>query len=224
MLKRTVRLVVVASAILGASNALAADLPRKAPVYTPPPPPVLIWNGFYAGLNAGYGWADVGAVGFDGNNLGGFIGGGQVGYNWQFNTNWVLGIEADFQGSAQRRSDSALLAGTLYTVDQKLPWFATARGRFGYASGPWLFYVTGGAAWVNYKLEVAANGTAASSDTSKAAWTVGGGVEWMFLPKWSAKLEYLFIDTDDTNVTLFGNTFTARARDNIVRAGVNYHF
>ena len=46
----------------------------------------------------------------------------------------------------------------------------------------------------------------------------------MFLPKWSAKLEYLYIDTDDTSVTLFGTTFTGRARDNVVRAGVNYHF
>ena len=77
---------------------------------------------------------------------------------------------------------------------------------------------------MNYQLDVTANSVTASSDTSKAAWTVGGGVEWMFLPKWSAKLEYLFIDTDDTNVTLFGTTFTGRARDNVVRAGVNYHF
>ena len=72
--------------------------------------------------------------------------GAVIGYNWQFNTNWVLGIEADIQGSAQRRSDNAIIAGTLFTVDQKLPWFATARGRLGYAAGPWLVYVTGGAA------------------------------------------------------------------------------
>jgi opacity protein-like surface antigen len=49
-------------------------------------------------------------------------------------------------------------------------------------------------------------------------------MEYMFMPKWSAKLEYLFIDTDDTSATLFGTTVTGRARDNIVRVGVNYHF
>lgn len=225
MLKRTVRAVVIATAVLGASGALAADLPRKAPAYTPPPPPVLIWNGFYAGLNLGYGWANVGATGFDGSNLTGVIGGGQIGYNWQFNPNWVLGIEADFQGSGQRRSDDFVSpAGIPFTVDQRIPWFATARARLGYTQGNWLLYATGGAAWVNYQLELSAPGGSVSSDTSKIAWTVGGGFEYMFMPKWSAKVEYLFIDTDDTNATLFGTTVSGRARDNIVRAGVNYHF
>ena len=40
----------------------------------------------------------------------------------------------------------------------------------------------------------------------------------------SAKLEYLYLDTGDTSVTLFGTTFSGRAKDNIVRAGLNYHF
>jgi len=46
----------------------------------------------------------------------------------------------------------------------------------------------------------------------------------MFVPRWSAKLEYLYMDTSDTSVTLFGTNFTGHAQDNIVRAGVNYHF
>ncbi|HEY7229427.1 MAG TPA: outer membrane protein [Pseudolabrys sp.] len=224
MLKRTALAAVIVSVVTHASAASAADLPRKAPAYTPPPPPVLIWNGFYAGLNLGYGWANVDATGFNDQNLGGIIGGGQIGYNWQFHPNWVLGIEGDFQGSAQRRSDDFVALGVPFTVDQRIPWFATARARLGYAQGPWLVYVTGGAAWLNYELEVSTPGASVSDDASKLAWTVGGGVEWMFMPKWSAKLEYLFIDTDDRTVTLLGNTFTARARDNVVRAGVNYHF
>ena len=87
-----------------------------------------------------------------------------------------------------------------------------------------MLYATGGAAGVNYKLELSAPGGSASSDTSKIAWTVGGGFEYMFMPRWSAKLGYLFIDTHDASATLFGTTVTGRARDNIVRAGVNYHF
>jgi outer membrane immunogenic protein len=63
-----------------------------------------------------------------------------------------------------------------------------------------------------------------SDSASRAGWTLGGGVEWMFAPKWSTKLEYLYIDTGNTSVTLFGAPFTGRATDNIVRVGLNYHF
>jgi outer membrane immunogenic protein len=212
--------------VLSALPVRAADLPAAAP----PPAQVIpvqpTWTGFYAGLNAGYGWANTSATlpGFTGSsNLDGFVGGGQLGYNWQ-SGNLLLGIEGDFQGSTQSRSDSGTVGGVFFTVDQDLPWLATIRGRIGYANGPWLVYATGGAAWVNYKLSATALGTTVSSDATRAAWTVGGGVEWMFVPRWSAKLEYLYVDTDSVSVTLFGVPFTGRAKDNIVRAGVNYHF
>ena len=77
---------------------------------------------------------------------------------------------------------------------------------------------------MNYELDVTAPGGSVSDHTTKAAWTIGAGVEWMFVPRWSAKLEYLYMDTSDTSVTLFGTNFTGHAQDNIVRAGVNYHF
>lgn len=208
--------------LLAGSVAQAADMPMKA---APPiaPPPVYVWTGFYIGLNLGYGWARTSTDGISSDNIDGVIGGGQLGYNWQTG-NLLLGIEGDFQGSGQSRSDSGVIGDTTFTVEQKLPWFATLRGRLGYAAGPWLFYGTGGAAWVNYKMTVSALGASVSDDATRTAWTAGGGIEWMFLPKWSAKLEYLYIDTGTTSVTLFGTTFDGRARDNIVRAGVNYHF
>lgn len=218
---------VLALAALGfvsSQAALAADLPTRT--VAPVAPAVLptTWTGFYAGLNLGYGWANVGGDnGFSNNNLDGVIGGGQLGYNWQTGA-LVLGLEGDIQGSGQRRSDTGTVGGVAFTVDQKMPWFATLRGRLGYAAGPWLFYGTGGAAWVNYNLSVSALGASVSDDTTRTAWTAGGGVEWMFYPRWSAKLEYLFIDTGSTSATLLGTTFEGRARDNIFRAGVNYHF
>jgi len=61
-------------------------------------------------------------------------------------------------------------------------------------------------------------------NTTKSGWTIGAGAEWMFDPHWSAKLEYVYMDTGDTDVTLFGTTFTGRAKNNVVRGGVNYHF
>ena len=201
-----------------ATTAGAADLGRQ-PVNRPLP---LDWGGFYVGANAGYGIASVGDTNTS-DRISGAIGGAQIGYNWQPGR-LLLGIEADFQGSTQKRSDVITIGGTAFTVDQKLPWFATARGRLGYADGPWLLYATGGAAWVNYKLSVSALGTTVSDDATKAAFAGGGGLEYMLAQRWSAKLEYLYIDTGNTNVTLFGTTFSARAKDNIIRAGLNYHF
>ncbi len=105
--------------------ALAADLPVKAP---PPAPtaPVYNWSGFYAGLNFGVGWGtsnnsstasapvvDFGTgtsavvsggtttanSGIPGMNMNGPMGGGQIGYNWQFSPLIVFGLEADIQGA-----------------------------------------------------------------------------------------------------------------------------
>ena len=204
------------------SAAMAADLPVKAPPMMTVQESATNWTGFYVGANLGYGWARVGSAGFS-NDLNGIIGGGQLGYNWQTGP-LVFGIEGDFQGADESRSDTGTIGGIPYTVDQSIPWFATLRGRIGYATGPFLLYFTGGAAWENYKLSVSAPGGSVSDDATKTAWTIGGGGEWMFAPQWSAKLEYLYMDTGDTSVTLFGNTFTGHAQNNILRVGVNYHF
>lgn len=220
-------LVLVTGALIG-TQAYGADLPYKAPPYKAPqytpevPAPGLTWNGFYVGANVGYGWANVGVSGVS-NDLNGIIGGGQIGYNWQMGQ-FVLGAEADFQASGESRSDTASVLGISFTVDQKIQWFGTARGRIGYAFGPWMVYGTAGAAWQNYKLSVSALGSEASDNTTKIGWTAGGGLEWMFLPKWSAKVEYLYMDTGNTDVTLFGASFTGRAKNSIGRIGVNYHF
>lgn len=124
-MKKIVLSIVALELVIG--GAFAADLPsRKAPILPPPPPPPM-WAGFYAGLNAGYTWAGSNsfttgnwivddralngglAAGLGGNNLkvanDGFVGGGQIGYNWQGNFagfGYVAGIEADMQGSAAR--------------------------------------------------------------------------------------------------------------------------
>jgi outer membrane immunogenic protein len=207
------------SAIVG-SSAFAADMPTKASQPLLNPAPVMTWTGFYVGLNAGYGWANTSVTGAAGSsNLNGFVGGGQIGYNWQVGA-LVLGLEADLQGTGQTNSATALGI----TVEQKLPWFATARGRLGYSFGPWMLYATGGAAWVNYKLSATSLGTTVSDNATKAAWTIGGGMEWMFMPSWSIKAEYLYLDTGTTTVTLFGVPISGRAKDSVARLGVNYHF
>jgi outer membrane immunogenic protein len=232
---RSILIAASIACVTAGSFAWAADLPMPMPTKSRMPTkaypsltsvePVSTWSGFYAGVHAGYGWAKVNDVtaGGSSGSINGFSGGGQLGYNWQTGV-FVLGVEADIQGTAQKRSDSFTILGIPFTVDQKIPWFATARGRIGYAAGPWLLYATGGAAWINYKLTVSAPGASASDNTTKAAFVVGGGVEWMMMQNWSAKLEYLYMDTGNTSVTLAGVPFTARAKESLLRAGLNYHF
>lgn len=209
------------ASVVVSSAASAADLPRKAlpyssPVYGP------VWSGFYAGVNAGYGWAT-----FD-NGLGtdkmkGFLGGAQVGYNWQIGS-FVLGVEGDIQYSAQKRTETTTIAGVVFTGEEKIPWFGTARGRVGYAFDSVMIYGTGGVAWTNFKASISALGTTVSAETTKAGWTAGGGVEWMFMPRWSVKAEYLYIDAGTTELTLLGVTGSGKLKDQVARLGINYHF
>jgi outer membrane immunogenic protein len=211
--------------VASVSVASAADMALKAP---PPPPAPCVWCGWYVGLNLGGSWGRSSTT-YDGalfapfttsQNMDGVLGGGQVGYNWQFSSNWVFGLEADIQGTGQRGTADlptivvppipgilALgLPGTTSaaTLTQKLPWFGTVRGRLGVeASSNWLLYVTGGLAYGEVRSTLNTNavtttGIATATSTgvndTRAGWTVGAGSEWMFAPQWSAKLEYLYMD------------------------------
>ena len=246
-------------AVLGfASMASAADLPVKAPMYTKAPimAPMYNWTGFYIGLNAGYSWGRqendlvVTATGTtlfsNTDNLDGFVGGGQIGYNWQVNQ-WVFGLEADFQGSGQKDDGSYVIApivgaavvpGLTATYTDKLEWFGTVRGRVGYAmgvTGNWLPYVTGGWAFGHGTLSGTGTTTPAgtintfSVSQDYSGWTVGGGLEWAFADHWSAKAEYLYIDfgngpTVAANAAGTLSIVSNKMTDNIARLGVNYKF
>ena len=189
----------------------------------------------------------------------GVLGGGQIGYNWQTG-NWVLGVEGDWDWTNQRETASTqnFLASTIvvapasigFSDEQKIKWLATARARLGWARDSWLWYVTGGAAWgeveSNYALGVTGSATfaagpaAASFNSTRSGWTVGGGVEtslaWMGAPgNWSAKLEYLYVDLGTvtntftvpltaTPAAFYSFTSNSHIRDNIIRVGLNYRF
>jgi outer membrane immunogenic protein len=181
-----------------------------------------VWSGFYAGVNAGYGWATYdNAIGSD--KMKGVVAGAQVGYNWQISS-FVLGAEADLQYSGQKRSETATIGGVTFTGEEKIPYFGTARARVGYAFDSVLIYGTGGAAWSNFKASVSALGATISTDTTKMGWTAGGGIEWMFMPRWSVKAEYLYIDSGTTDLTVAGVTVSGKLKDQVARLGINYHF
>lgn len=274
--------VLIATTVAGS----AADLPLKAAPYVATPP-VSSWTGFYVGLNAGATWGnnnDVNVVslgvfnpaGFvpdimnqgaagattnlsNRNNDARFIGGAQIGYNWQA-ANWVYGIEADIQGIANNNTNftaaTSVMANngvpviTTLNASQKIDYLGTVRGRLGFLATPtFLFYGTGGLAYgqvasaINItQSHVGPNtfgSTAGSFSQTRAGWTAGAGLEWLFTPKWSVKFEYLYYDLGDVSYNAgalqasFTNGFvryaispevSTRFNGNIVRAGVNYHF
>jgi outer membrane immunogenic protein len=198
--------------------------------------PVANWAGFYLGGNFGGATArnrTTATAGVtDAFNLSpdGFIGGGQIGYNWQA-SNWVFGIETDFQGSTQRDNRTFVLQSTA-AYDAKLPWFGTARGRIGYSVGSTLFYATGGAAYGSVKTNVI---TPVSNETftkTKTGWTAGAGIETpftlfnLFGPAWTSKTEYLYVDLGrvDNVFPVSGLVNSTKVTEHVFRTGINYHF
>jgi outer membrane immunogenic protein len=206
-------------------SASSADLPSRMeppPAYVPPPP-MLTWTGLYAGLNLGGGWLDRS----DGNwlfstsalNTGGLIGGAQIGYNYQFTPLFVAGLETDIQGSS--------VGGGGWGAT-RVDWFGTVRGRAGVSllNAQLLIYGTGGFAYGDLRLN---NGWFGGGSRTATGWTAGGGLEYAFLPNWSAKVEYLYTNLGADYGPLYAGPFIVgdsrqRAPLNAVRAGVNYRF
>lgn len=232
----SILLTLVASGV-GAS-AFAADFPANAPVTKASPSAAAYnWSGFYAG---GYWGKAIGQSSaqsdpaiITGNvdvNKNGWTAGATAGVNWQFATNWLIGLEGDIghlgiDRSFQEWNDDVI------TVGVKADWYGTARGRFGYLTGPSLLYVTGGAAFVHVKDTLGGdyNGPPlTTSATTKTGWTLGGGIETKLSRNWSAKTEYLYIDAGATSfaANTFGIVTTAAFQNqvHVVKAGINYAF
>lgn len=214
-MKKIISSGVAAVALLVAAPAFAADIAQPYPTKAPPmiAEPVFTWTGFYLGANAGYAWgsgeAGANLLGLDPD---GFLGGGQIGVNYQFDNNVVLGAEADFQGSDIKDSR--------FGYSTKMDYFGTVRARLGYAFGNVLPYVTGGLAWGHNEVKDTVLGL--SADNTAVGWTVGGGVEYALTNNWTVKAEYLYMDLGEDYYTSIGDKSGLTA--NIVRAGVNYKF
>jgi outer membrane immunogenic protein len=233
--------------------AMAADM-APAPVYKAPVPvAVCTWCGWYIGANAGYAWSNSDSVNTFTTNLSaipglngdvggaiaaqgsgsvstksnGFIGGGQLGYNWQAGT-IVYGLETDIQGLAGSNGGSSISnvgtvpgaaatiasTGTI-TSSKSVSYLGTLRGRAGFLATPsFLFYGTGGLAYGGVKTSTTiveslgftdtpgTFGTSGSASSTRVGWTAGAGIEWLFWSRWSAKIEYRYYDLGSVTNTL----------------------
>jgi outer membrane immunogenic protein len=256
-MRRSLITPVLAASLLVGLGAAASAKPHHPPP-PPPPPPAWSWAGYYAGVNLGYGWGSSNVTqdfisGATGAVVGistgtvhpdGVIGGGQVGYNWQFG-NWVPGIEADIQGSGQRGSLSLVCAtcsvvGPVTTsLTEKLNWFGTVRGRLGWTVTPeTMIYATGGLAYGEIddscNISDGVNTTGFNLSKTSVGWAAGAGVESHLIGNWTWKIEYLFLTLDEptgsvsTPIIPVIRTPPSTVQidpiftDNIIRAGLNY--
>jgi outer membrane immunogenic protein len=170
------------------------------------------WTGGYVGAQVGYGWGhtDAGSSSFyndvDGTSLagtspalsfggGGFIGGGEAGYNWQTN-NLVFGVVGDISAAGIRSS----YAEDSFSVDSTLNWLSTARVNLGLPVSNMLFYGTAGLAigGVTSDLHDVYDGGATVLNSSHSGtgvgWAAGGGVAAALGSNWVVKGEYLYVD------------------------------
>jgi outer membrane immunogenic protein len=228
---RTAALALAAAVLVGPAQ--AADLVTKAP--TPAQAVSIGWSGFYAGVNAGASFAPsdisysneftaTNTAGIAGpNGRSSFIGGAQIGYNWQFGA-WVLGGEADIMFRKSNVSEVLTFGdqptppespfGSVFTdrtyMKTEQNWLGTLRARLGYASGNYLVYATGGLAYGDVKhsyLEILAPGKPPSpfsrlisESGTQTGWTVGAGAEMRLNAQWSAGVEYLYVDLGKTTL------------------------
>jgi len=212
----------------------AADL---RPTYkAPPPPPVVApvpifsWTGCYIGANVGGAWAhkDFRFTFDEGSHTAsGIAGGGQIGCDHQFASNWLIGIQGMFDG-ADLTGDHIFGDETFHT---KVRWFGTVTGRLGLLITPsFLIYGKGGVAFVGDNHSFTEDSSFASTgDFTRTGWDAGVGLEWMFLPSWSVWLEWDHMGFGDRNETFVfpnGDFFVENVKQSVdkVLVGVKYRF
>lgn len=237
------------AAVAVAMPVLAADLPARQYVKSPavaPPVPYYDWSGFYVGVNVGGSWGhsnstntalDGTFVSSGSGNDSAVIGGGQIGYNLMVAPHFLLGVEADVQGSSSSATVTSPDGSNSFA--SKLDDFGTVRGRAGFTADNWLFYGTGGFAWSQgsvTRTQIAAvasvppipapAGTVETASNTRTGWAAGAGVEWGITPNWTARVEYLYLDLGSvTSVFPLANRQqTTSANMSIARIGVNYKF
>lgn len=217
---------------ISTGNAFAADMPAAPDTpYTRVPyvAPIFNWTGFYVGAMGGYAWSDevrasIGGltVSTSSSDLQGGFAGGTIGHNWQMGS-WVLGVEADAAWSDIQYS----VSGFGVTLGDKIQSFGSVTGRIGYVPVQSLMvYFKGGYAWAENQISASGFGVTFAESRFHSGGTVGVGLEYMFVPSLSAKVEYMWTDYSNENylTSFIPGGIGLGASEQTVKAGINYHF
>jgi len=221
---RFIKLSVAAVMLVSVSAVSEAADVEHAPVHRLPPPAMPLiysWTGFYVGGHLGVGWADGGSSGF--------LGGGQVGFNYQISPQWVLGVEGDIAGTTIKDTVNAsfVVPGAIMTTNAtaSLDWVSTLAARAGYAFDRWLVYGKVGGAWAHASANITSSiimqggaiGVGTTINQTVSGLLLGVGTEYALWGNWSAKVEYNMMDFGNNN-PFADNKF------NVFKAGLNYRF
>ena len=241
-----------AAAMTMAGPALAADFPVKAPA---PFVERFSWTGCYLGGHVGGAWARKDITDpvqlvqdsflFPGATTGvttvnpspsGAVIGGQIGCDYEFPSNFVIGVEGSASGSTMRSSQNAVLPlgnPDIALVQANTDFLVGLTGRIGYAFDNVLLYARGGAALAGDKFEVSGTFTGLPYDfrglDNRYGWVVGGGVDWAFTPHWSVNFEYDYYQFGHGNVAMvdginaFSGLFDVRQNVQVAKVGLNFH-
>jgi high affinity Mn2+ porin len=192
------------------------------------------WTGFYVGGHAGYGRGQatttLSPLPAVSPSFGSLYGGIQTGYNFQFPSGIVAGVEADLSFPNSQPANDVIWAGATAQgiTTETMDFIGTLRGRLGYAREDWLFYVTGGLAGARTsvtRVTMPGGDDDISRNTFHTGWVAGGGVEFAIAQPWSVRAEYLFHRFSGANVMFPGGPSYASDFDiNIWRIGLNYRF
>jgi len=233
-----------AAAMLLTVSAFGADLGLP-----PAAPPLFSWTGCYGGaqVGGGFGQKDLtdtvgtfaGFTGFAAANLNisGYMLGGQIGCDYQFAPNWVIGVEGMASGGNIGGSTAVVQTGPALgdhaAFKDTTDFLTSATARVGFAWDHWLLYAKGGgaAAGDRYSAIGVSGGTAFDLEglETRFGWTAGGGIEWAFCRGWSVKLEYDYYGFGSRSVTFIdpntGNTGPATIKQTIqvIALGLNFH-
>ena len=232
------------AALLPASAADLSVAPAPAPTYVAPVVPAFTWSGWYIGGNLGGKWGKysgsvtgtavpgfpvtAGGDGFtfSSDRDSAFIGGGQLGFNWQVGQ-FVFGVEGDIDATRIRDNfalgftpgGGVFIPGDVFRF--KNDWQASVRGRGGIAFDRFLVYATGGVAWAGVRAEalyspgfvgrVAVPGAFASDSKTLTGATIGGGVEFAVTNNVTFGVEYRYSDFGHETFNLGAVPFPAGA-------------
>jgi outer membrane immunogenic protein len=230
-------------------SAFGADLAVPPSFSAPPSPPPFTWTSCYGGLHAGGGWGQkdltdsagiltIGTPGATANlGISGYMLGGQFGCDYQFASNWVLGIEGAASGGdiggTINSTNISTGGGDSTTFHETTDFLGSVTGRVGFAWDRWLVYGKGGIAWAGdrYSALDAFQLYNYNGVETRSGWTAGAGVEWALWKDWSVKLEYDYYGFGQGNVNFIDSTIGAppgleniKQTVQVVQLGVNFHF
>jgi outer membrane immunogenic protein len=229
---------IIVSVVSG--SALAADMsqPGPAPVYSKAPMvmPMYSWTGCYVGGNIGGLWATTNwtiaanGAAITNQNISGFLGGGQVGCNYQIST-WVFGVQGDYDWTNSNTA-TADMAAVVLTDHTNIKSLASVTGRVGYAWDRFLGYVKGGGAWEKETYSTTLNVfglTFSTASETRTGWTIGVGGEYGFTDWLTAFAEYDYYGfgtTTNTFTTIVGVPQVASIKEtqSVAKAGFNFKF